>query len=125
MVKAVVNPVPAQLEAILLGCFFAIKDRALDAPHFYNRTKATWAKDGALRVPIESRCEGWHRRARNQKTFVTLHSPLPSHLGTLLKILSGVKMGRFVNEGRHASLVVFNAQLEASMPTEFPGSTNG
>src|SRR5262245_49509234 len=49
-VKTVVNPILAQLEAILLRCFFAIKDRPFDAPHLYNRTKATRAKDNALRV---------------------------------------------------------------------------
>src|SRR5215813_2697036 len=81
------QPILAQLEPILLGCFFAIKDRPLDAPHLYNRTKATWAKDNALRVPIKSHCKPWHRRSGDQATLVTLHSRLPSHSRMILKLV--------------------------------------
>jgi hypothetical protein len=39
-----VNPVFAQLKAVLFGGFLAVKDRPFDAFDLYNRTEATWAQ---------------------------------------------------------------------------------
>jgi hypothetical protein len=43
-VKPLVDPVFAQLKAMLLGFFLAFKDRPIDAFDLYNRTEATWAQ---------------------------------------------------------------------------------
>jgi hypothetical protein len=50
-----VNPGLAQLKAVLLRRFLAVKDWPFDAFDLYNRTEVACAKDSSLRIP--DRCK--------------------------------------------------------------------
>ena len=74
-----VDPGLAQLKAVLLGLFLAVKYNASEEPNIYDRAKLASAKDSALRVPIKASGEGRDCRTRNQRILVSFDSPLFSH----------------------------------------------
>jgi muramoyltetrapeptide carboxypeptidase LdcA involved in peptidoglycan recycling len=68
--RPLVNPAFAQLKAVLLCRFLAVKERPLDAFDFYKRAEAARKEDRALRVPVKSSCKVGHCQRTLLKNFV-------------------------------------------------------